>query len=103
PLADIFDTVGLVARSVDDCLLADAVLRGAPEQELTPVSSLTLGVARRLVDRAQPEVAAHCTRALETLSDLGVRLVDVELPVRGIQLSSIYAAELASAWANEVE
>jgi Asp-tRNA(Asn)/Glu-tRNA(Gln) amidotransferase A subunit family amidase len=103
PLADIFDTVGLVARSIDDCLLADAVLRGAPEQELTPVSSLTLGVARRLVDQAQPEVTAQCTRALEALADLGVRLVDVEPPVRGIPLRPIYAAELASVWADEVE
>jgi aspartyl-tRNA(Asn)/glutamyl-tRNA(Gln) amidotransferase subunit A len=67
------------------------------------VSSLTLGVVRRLIDDAQPEIAGSCTKALGTLADLGVSLVDVELPVRGIPLSSIYAAELASVWASEVE
>lgn len=102
PLADAFDTVGVVARSVDDCLLADAVLRGDREHA-GPVRGLTVGVARRFIDDAQPAVASHCTSALGTLTDVGIELVDVEVPARGIPLASIYAAELAAAWSNEVE
>lgn len=75
PLARTYDTIGPLARSVEDCLLLDMVLRGATA---TPVrrgdlSSLTLLVPRNVVfEDAEEAVVENFERSLEVLERAGV-------------------------------
>jgi aspartyl-tRNA(Asn)/glutamyl-tRNA(Gln) amidotransferase subunit A len=98
PLSPAFDTVGVLAATLDDTSLADGVLRLAPEPS-PPVGRLRLGVVRRLLAEADAPVREACEAALARLD---AELVDAELPVRGVRVGPIFAAELAAAWAEEV-
>ncbi len=75
PLARTYDTIGPLARSVEDCILLDMVLRGAV---MTPVrrgelSSLTLIAPRNVVlDDADEAVVENFERSLEGLAKAGV-------------------------------
>lgn len=74
PLARTYDTIGPLARSVEDCLLLDMVLRGATA---TPVrrgdlSSLTVLVPRNVVfEDAEEAVVENFERSLEVLERAG--------------------------------
>jgi aspartyl-tRNA(Asn)/glutamyl-tRNA(Gln) amidotransferase subunit A len=75
PLARSYDTIGPLARSVEDCVLLDMVLRGAVA---TPVrrrelSSLTVLAPRNVVlDDADVAVVENFERSLEALARAGV-------------------------------
>lgn len=75
PLARSYDTIGPLARSVEDCVLLDMVLRGAVT---TPVvrrelSSLTVLAPQNVVmDDAVEAVAENFERSLEALARAGV-------------------------------
>ena len=74
------DTVGIHARSVADVrLVDDVIVRGttAPERAL---AQTVVGVPRRRFEDLDPEVHGVADRCLATLSDAGVRLVDVDVP-----------------------
>jgi aspartyl-tRNA(Asn)/glutamyl-tRNA(Gln) amidotransferase subunit A len=83
PLAPSFDTVGPMARSVADCVLAYEVLTG---QLIAPVkvSELRIGVWRTL-----PSID------LARLERLGAELVDVNLPEPDSDLSLVFQVEAA--------
>ena len=79
PLAWSLDHVGVLSRSVGDAALALGVLaarelsagfRGAP----------TIAVAPALLERAEPETAAHVRATAEAFRRAGARLVEVALP-----------------------
>ena len=81
PLSFTLDTVCAMARCVDDCLQADAVLAGAPlqVQARTP-SSLRLALPQTLMlDGLEPAVAAAFERALARLGQAGVQIVPLPL------------------------
>lgn len=92
PLAPSLDTVGILARDVEDMALALDVIAGADPAEATafapnreygaggPVADLAIGVDRTLFDRIEPAVATLLTAALEVLIDAGAREVPVNLP-----------------------
>ena len=75
PLARSYDTIGPLARSVEDCILLDMAMRGAVT---TPVrradlKSLTVLAPRNVVlDKAQPAVVENYERTLEALARAGV-------------------------------
>jgi aspartyl-tRNA(Asn)/glutamyl-tRNA(Gln) amidotransferase subunit A len=76
PLSETLDTVGPLARSVEDCVLLDMALRGAVTTEVRRASlaDLSLVVATNLVfDGADDAVAANFDTALSRLSAAGVR------------------------------
>jgi aspartyl-tRNA(Asn)/glutamyl-tRNA(Gln) amidotransferase subunit A len=102
PLAPPLDAVGLIGATVEDCLHGDAVLRGSEKPPRVRLTGLRVGVERRLMEQAVPAVRRACEAALERLQFHGVHLRDVELPIRGLTLAPIYAAELAAVWAEEV-
>lgn len=77
PLARSYDTVGPLARSVEDCILLDRALRGAVGTELfrADLSGLTLLVPTNLVTVAlDPAVADAFERSLAALAAAGVTL-----------------------------
>ncbi|WP_108610401.1 amidase family protein [Aminobacter sp. MSH1] len=75
PLARTFDTIGPLARSVEDCILLDTMLRGAVT---TPVrhrdlGSLTLLAPKNVVfNDADAAVLDNFERSLEALAHAGV-------------------------------
>jgi aspartyl-tRNA(Asn)/glutamyl-tRNA(Gln) amidotransferase subunit A len=92
PLAPSLDTVGILARDVEDIALALDVVAGADPADATafapppgvraakPVAGLAVGVDRALFDRIDPAVAALLSAALEVLIDAGAHEVPVHLP-----------------------
>lgn len=90
PLAWSFDTVGPLARSVEDAtllleVLLDQQLQG-PESGSVP-SGLRLGVAEQLMDAAESYVASGITEAMSHLERHGVQIV----PIRFERLRYTYA------------
>ena len=120
PLAHTLDTPGPMCRTVADAVDLHLLLQGSdPDDPATwhiaaddPRPALDRGVAgMRLArmpeqerDGVAPEVLAAYDASLDTLSDLGASVVDVELPRRfgpmGALTGKIIAAE-GHAWVGE--
>jgi aspartyl-tRNA(Asn)/glutamyl-tRNA(Gln) amidotransferase subunit A len=82
PLSFTLDTVCAMARCVDDCLLVDAVLAGAPlVVPQRPIQGLRLALPTTLMlDALQPAVATAFDRALQRLSAAGAQIVSLPFP-----------------------
>jgi aspartyl-tRNA(Asn)/glutamyl-tRNA(Gln) amidotransferase subunit A len=75
PLARTYDTIGPLARSVEDCVLLDMVLRGAVTTAVRRIdlSSLTVLAPQNVVlDEAEDAVRDNYERSLEALARAGV-------------------------------
>ena len=81
PLSFTLDTVCSMSRCVDDCLIVDGVLSGAPlDVQPRGVAGLRLAVPQTMVlDALQPAVAAAFDSALQRLSRAGAQIVDLPL------------------------
>jgi amidase len=105
--AEGLDTVGLIARSLDDIALVRAVLLG---REGAPLFVITepprIGLTRtHLWDLAQPETVAAVEDAAERLAEGGAAIIDVGLPDAFAELAQsreiINDCERAIAMADE--
>ncbi len=77
PLARSYDTIGPLARSVEDCILADMVMRGAVTSPVrrAALDGLVLVAPTNLVlDDADPAVVESFERALQALEAHGARI-----------------------------
>lgn len=83
------DTVGPMARSVDDLVLLDDVITGdAGHIRASPLKGLRLGVPRRhFYERLDSEIAPVIDTALARLTESGAVLVDAEL--RDVQACNV--------------
>jgi aspartyl-tRNA(Asn)/glutamyl-tRNA(Gln) amidotransferase subunit A len=79
PLAWSLDHVGVLARSVGDAALVLGVMAGQP-LAAAPRSAPTIAVAPELLERAEPETAAHLRATAEAFARAGARVVEVGLP-----------------------
>jgi aspartyl-tRNA(Asn)/glutamyl-tRNA(Gln) amidotransferase subunit A len=96
PLSFSLDTVGPLARTVEDCALVLAAIAGADARDATtdprvvpdylaalgrPVAGITIGKPRQyFYDDCDPEIAAAMEASLEVFRKLGAKVVDVDLP-----------------------
>jgi aspartyl-tRNA(Asn)/glutamyl-tRNA(Gln) amidotransferase subunit A len=96
PLSFSMDTVGPLARTVEDCALLLGTLAGQDPRDPTaegkpvpdylaaldrPVAGLVIGRPRQyFFDDCDPEIAAAMQGALETFRKLGAKVIDVDLP-----------------------
>ena len=84
PLSQSMDSIGPMARSVADCVRADAVMAG---EERSPLPAPALGDVRIAVAKGMPvdnldaTVAKAFAQALERLTKAGARLGDKALPL----------------------
>jgi aspartyl-tRNA(Asn)/glutamyl-tRNA(Gln) amidotransferase subunit A len=77
PLSQTFDSIGPIAKRVEDCAKADAVMAGEAFSLLEPVTlaGLRFGIAEGLpLDRLDDTVRAAFAAALGRLDGAGVRL-----------------------------
>ncbi len=91
PLAWSLDHVGIFARTVEDCALVLGVVADIDDADragasgdyslaLASPSPPRLGVLRRLVDRATPEMAAHLESVVQAFRTAGALVRDVDPP-----------------------
>jgi Asp-tRNA(Asn)/Glu-tRNA(Gln) amidotransferase A subunit family amidase len=109
-LAGSLDHVGVLARAVEDCALALAVLAGgdpAPGDYLgavTDPAAPRLGVLGSFLERATPEMGKHLEAITRGLEAAGARLEDVALPAAFASIHDVGAtvlrAEAAAAHAT---
>lgn len=84
PLSRTLDTIGPLARSVEDCILLDMVMRGrmVAEARLREAGSVTLVVAENVVfDGCSHIVVENFERALREIEKAGARIERRKLPV----------------------
>jgi aspartyl-tRNA(Asn)/glutamyl-tRNA(Gln) amidotransferase subunit A len=81
PLSQTLDTACAMARCVQDCLAADAVLAGAPlSVPARGVAGLRLALPQTLLlDALEPAVARTFERALSVLSAAGAHILPLQL------------------------
>ena len=94
PIAPTLDTIGPMARSIDDLILIDRVL--ADDQRTISVPDLTelrLGVPSSFFyDNCSSEVKTAFQSLLRTLQDAGVTLIEADLPqVQELTEAGLYA------------
>lgn len=81
PISHTRDTVGPLARSVEDLIILDSVITG--ENELVPskaLNTLRIGVPRSYYyENLDPEMAAAAEGVIQTLRDAGASLVEVDM------------------------
>ncbi|MBD3763628.1 MAG: amidase [Rhodobacterales bacterium] len=109
PLADSFDTVGPLARSVEDCAALLGLLAGRPAPDLTGAS---LTGARFLVlttvaqDDLRPAPAAGFDRAVARLSAAGAHVTEAAVPAvaEAMGLAAVlFTAEAYGLWRDTIE
>lgn len=104
PLSTTLDSIGPIARSVACCTALDAILSGQDTHRPAPdMRNLRLAVPRTVaLDGLDDEVAAQFERALQSLSDAGARVVEIEMPefaeVAGLQAKGGITAAESHAW-----
>lgn len=111
PLSQSLDTVGPLARTVEDCALVTGLMAGADPLDPTTSSrevpdymaatrasarGMTVGVPKAFyVDDLDPEVAAILQNTIAALRDEGIAIVEVDLPNQ-LQLSGASQLVLAT-------
>ncbi|HEV7317621.1 MAG TPA: amidase [Ensifer sp.] len=82
PLSPSLDSVGPLARTVTDCMLADAVMAGDPMASVVarPIAGLRIGVPQgRLLNDLAPEIAKAFADSLDRLARAGARIIDCRI------------------------
>ena len=110
PLSPSLDSIGPLARTVQDCALTDAIMAGEEPRRLEPypLAGLRIGIPRgRLFTRSEAMVEEAFEGALSRLSQAGARIVehsidDLLLAMRETtsqaSIASIEAAEIHADW-----
>jgi aspartyl-tRNA(Asn)/glutamyl-tRNA(Gln) amidotransferase subunit A len=84
PLSRTLDSLGPLAHTVEDCVLADTALRGLQRVNIRPQPprGLRILVPRNVVfDGCESDVAANFEAALSRLSRAGARIIRTAFPV----------------------
>jgi mandelamide amidase len=83
PISHVLDTTGLLARSVEDCILIDHVVSGGPVESRPPRADLdgvTLAYApEHYLGLIDPEIDAHFAEAIRHFRDAGAQVREVSL------------------------
>ncbi|WP_457089041.1 amidase [Microvirga sp. P5_D2] len=106
PLAPSLDSIGPLARNVQDCAFADAVMAGEAPRTLDPypVAGLRIGVPRgRLFTETEEMVESAFEKKLGLLGTAGARVVDHDIDdlLRAMREATIHAS-IASVEAAEI-
>lgn len=83
PLSPTLDTLGPLARTVEDCVLADTVLRGLAAPEVAPADPRDLDLVipdAVMFDDLDPAVAAAFEATVRRLAAAGARIRHIALP-----------------------
>ena len=93
PNSPSFDTLGAMARSVEDLALVRSVLLEEPLAPLEPpaIRDLNVGFYRTPYwDRAESYTRSHLEQAAKKLAGMGARVADMELPGIGADFENLF-------------
>ena len=80
PLAFDLDTIGPMARTVEDVALMHTAIAGTPQVQTARLADLRIGIPQQHYwEGVDPEVARVTRAALERLQAAGARLIDVDV------------------------
>lgn len=105
PLSPSLDTICAITRSVQDCLLVDAVIADVPLQlPALSLAGLRLAVPQTVVlDELDAHVAASFAATLSILSAAGAHIVELPLTLLGeARQINLFATIEAYAWHREL-
>ena len=94
PLSRSLDTLGPLAHTVEDCVLADAVLRGLskPKARAKPFKEFTFVIPENIVfDGTEPAVQANFDAAVKRLARAGIKIKRKNFPAFNSILDLIQA------------
>jgi aspartyl-tRNA(Asn)/glutamyl-tRNA(Gln) amidotransferase subunit A len=100
PIVPSFDLVGVLARSVRDCVGAFAVASGRHPGDV-PVGRPTVGVLSDLFEHADRELRSACTDALAA-AGASLQLRDAKLDWKPQGFGRILSIELARVWGARI-
>lgn len=109
PLCDSFDTVGPIARSVEDCAAIFSLLAGKPPADLTgaSLSGTRLAVLETVaLDDLRPAPARAFETALSRLAAAGAQITAISAPEvsEALQLAAVlFPAEAYAIWGPTIE
>ncbi|THK34051.1 amidase [Ensifer sp. MPMI2T] len=90
PISHTLDTTGVLARSVDDCMLVDQIVTKAEtvaSSDHSDLKGVRLAYApRQYLDLIEPDIEAHFKDTIQRLRQAGAEVVEVDL---GEDFSSI--------------
>ena len=100
PLSPTLDTIGPMARTVEDCVLIDMALRGKSSSSVRPInlSGVEFVVPDKSgIDDVQPDVAANLETTMKRLAEAGAKVTSRRIPQIGAMraLSSEYGSFVA--------
>ena len=105
PLSPTLDSVGPIARSVEACAIADAILAGEDQRALDPVElrGLRLGIAQGLpLEELDATVASRFDATLAELGRAGARLSELKFPIFDDMARVQWAATIATVEAYRI-
>lgn len=109
PLCAKFDTVGPLARSVEDCALVLAALEGGPAPDLagaTLAGTRLAALQTVVMDDLRPEPAAAFDGAVERLRGAGATVTPLDAPevAEAMPMSAVlFTAEAYGIWRDRIE
>ncbi len=90
PLALYFDTIGPMARSLNDVALMHAAITGSALRAPRPLSGVRIGIPRRpFWEDLDSEVAQVCEEALDRLRQQGVTFIDLDFSELGAETTKL--------------
>ncbi|TKB13571.1 MAG: amidase [Mesorhizobium sp.] len=110
PLSATLDSIGPLARSVADCMAADAIMAGEEPTSLQsiPLAGLRVGIPRGvLFDETQAEVAAAFEQCIGKIGQVGGRVADLPIDdliaemraaTKRASIASMEGAEVHADW-----
>ncbi|RWB52504.1 amidase [Mesorhizobium sp.] len=110
PLSATLDSIGPLARSVADCMAADAIMAGEEPTSLQPIplAGLRVGIPRGvLFDETQAEVAAAFEQCIGKIGQVGGRVADLPIDdliaemraaTKRASIASMEGAEVHADW-----
>ncbi|MQA73375.1 MAG: hypothetical protein GEU88_03300 [Solirubrobacterales bacterium] len=102
PVMPGFDTVGVLAASVGDCVLAYNALTGGDATRPPPRRALRVAVLDDLIEESEEPVARACELAGAELERAGVRVERARLDWRPRGFGRVLGYEMAQTWGEEV-
>jgi aspartyl-tRNA(Asn)/glutamyl-tRNA(Gln) amidotransferase subunit A len=84
PLSRTLDTLGPLAKTVEDCVVVDAVLRGLAKPKIKPASpkgQVFVVPDNIMFDGIEPAVAANFEAALKRISKAGGKIIHKKFPM----------------------
>jgi mandelamide amidase len=104
PLVLSLDTIGPMARTVEDVALLDSVITGGPQPRCAELRGLRLGIPHAPYwERVEPDVASTLESALAEMREHGVVFVPIEMADLAMRAVDVYTTLYNGGFGQDLE